>query len=543
MLRKDIKNEAEMARGKGRGVGGDPQGDRGAKFCVCPECGYFQEHLTEGGGLSTPCVEIKCPKCGNMMKGSDTKKLTMELFFRGDSILFEGGTLFKKDLIRVGDFYYIDEDGRKQKLSVTEKRIDSWIDCFNKYSENGGKIFVPEGHSVKASDNKGWVKRLMRENDTLLGILDITDKDMLASLKSNSVEDVSIAFKPDIMDDAGNKYDEMIWHVALTPIPAIRGQGGFVKLEDGNYSELKKEGKMEDFEDRLLVFYEENKGTEFVELKAPIALMKEDWNKAKFSNKAWTDVDKTKLDKSDFLYTPDTDQKSTWKLPYRDDTGKINIGAVKAIWGILQGARGKEVDIPADALGEITTKVEGWRKELGLGTEEETVEEKKTKEELEASKKKVIELEKKLEANKSADTKSLKIELEETNKKLEKLELESKAREKIQLEEKVTELVKTGKLPPAQKEKVLAFMQDTDAKTIELESKDKDGKVEKRTLSRADLLLEIFPGTPPYAGFKEETVTEPKTELEDKDITDTAQKVAKDVTGTTRTAQLEADKK
>jgi len=58
------------ARGEGRGVGGPAQGDGGAKYCVCPKCGHSEKHTEKG----TPCIKIKCPKCGTMMKGSDTSK-------------------------------------------------------------------------------------------------------------------------------------------------------------------------------------------------------------------------------------------------------------------------------------------------------------------------------------------------------------------------------------------------------------------------------------------------------------------------------------
>lgn len=63
------------ARGQGKGVGGAIQKDGGAKYCVCPKCGYSQEHKKEGTSKSKSCNEIKCPKCGAQMVGSDTPKL------------------------------------------------------------------------------------------------------------------------------------------------------------------------------------------------------------------------------------------------------------------------------------------------------------------------------------------------------------------------------------------------------------------------------------------------------------------------------------
>ena len=43
------------------------------KFCVCPKCGYSQEH--EAG---EPCGRIKCPKCETKLEGSNSKALETE---------------------------------------------------------------------------------------------------------------------------------------------------------------------------------------------------------------------------------------------------------------------------------------------------------------------------------------------------------------------------------------------------------------------------------------------------------------------------------
>jgi len=60
----DTEPEIEKARGEGIGVGGERQGDGGADYCICPNCGYKETH-TKG----IPCSEKKCPKCGTPLKG------------------------------------------------------------------------------------------------------------------------------------------------------------------------------------------------------------------------------------------------------------------------------------------------------------------------------------------------------------------------------------------------------------------------------------------------------------------------------------------
>lgn len=62
-IKKAVQEVAE-ARGEGKGVGGEPQGDGGADTCVCPECGATVAH--ERG---IPCAEQECPKCGVVMMG------------------------------------------------------------------------------------------------------------------------------------------------------------------------------------------------------------------------------------------------------------------------------------------------------------------------------------------------------------------------------------------------------------------------------------------------------------------------------------------
>jgi len=74
-----IMKRKEKALGEGVGVGGERQGIGGAKYCVCPSCGYTMKHERKGEGESKPCAELTCPKCGAKMKGSNTRNLSKEV--------------------------------------------------------------------------------------------------------------------------------------------------------------------------------------------------------------------------------------------------------------------------------------------------------------------------------------------------------------------------------------------------------------------------------------------------------------------------------
>lgn len=50
---------------KGRGQGGrNRRGLGGSEECVCPKCRHTEPHKR-----GVPCTEVKCPKCGTLMRG------------------------------------------------------------------------------------------------------------------------------------------------------------------------------------------------------------------------------------------------------------------------------------------------------------------------------------------------------------------------------------------------------------------------------------------------------------------------------------------
>lgn len=85
-----------------------------------------------------------------------------------------------------------------------------------------------------------------------------------------------------------------------------------------------------------------------------------------FSLKPWGSINKSKLPASAFLIVGEPDKKATWHLPYRDDTGKVNVGALRAIRVILKSGqfRGRKISfqIPQEVRDKVNRWWEEWQK-------------------------------------------------------------------------------------------------------------------------------------------------------------------------------------
>lgn len=95
----------------------------------------------------------------------------------------------------------------------------------------------------------------------------------------------------------------------------------------------------------------------------------------KMSTKPWGKVKKSDLPASAFLIVGDRDVESTWHLPYRDETGNISMEAVRAISGVIAGARGGAKFTIPDSIRE---KVQGWVEQIKKWTDEKSGQEAET---------------------------------------------------------------------------------------------------------------------------------------------------------------------
>jgi hypothetical protein len=131
---------------------------------------------------------------------------------------------FEKNVIDVGDYVH---PGTGRKFSITERRLDDWVDKFNRMRAQGRETPCPVDHSNKAEDNRGFVVKMRRDGKTLKSTLQVFGEDGVALAVRNRC---SAQFHPYFKDEKGNYYGDAIDHIAFTPIPVIGGQGPFVPV-------------------------------------------------------------------------------------------------------------------------------------------------------------------------------------------------------------------------------------------------------------------------------------------------------------------------
>lgn len=145
---------------------------------------------------------------------------------------------FVKDLIRVGDF--TGGGGSTQRFQVTANDHDPangkfalshWRDQFNAMRLAGIEVTMPLDHSNRTEDNRGFVRDMFIEGDTLYGITEAIGND---AIRLMSRAKVSINVMNSLASGNGKTYEYPIDHVAITTKPVVPDQRGFVAIAASN---------------------------------------------------------------------------------------------------------------------------------------------------------------------------------------------------------------------------------------------------------------------------------------------------------------------
>ena len=130
---------------------------------------------------------------------------------------------FRKEVLKTG--HYVKES-TKQTFDITIKFLDGLVATFDKWIAGGNKCPVPLGHERAhlPEFNRGWVRSLVREGNSLYGILELSDPDLALTT------DVSVCIENKITDGKGIEYENVLTHIALTCEPVVGELTNFMKL-------------------------------------------------------------------------------------------------------------------------------------------------------------------------------------------------------------------------------------------------------------------------------------------------------------------------
>jgi hypothetical protein len=147
--------------------------------------------------------------------------------------------LIRKQILAPGTYWVSDSDGNPTPFVVTDDDIEHYQKVGQKMIRNGLKIPVPMGHDDPndppepmteervARNNEGWVKGYQVQDGSLWGLLDIQDEDVARKART-TIKYVSPYIAPSFVDPVtGEKHENLIAHVALTPQPLFTGQKPF----------------------------------------------------------------------------------------------------------------------------------------------------------------------------------------------------------------------------------------------------------------------------------------------------------------------------
>lgn len=194
----------------------------------------------------------------------------VHIYRNNDELVDLGDNLFKKQILRVGDWLY--GDG---KFEVTTDYLKKVAENFKKgVIEN---VFVPLTHSDDPRDNTGDVKEVevSKDGKALEAVLSVDDS-AAKLIKDKKVKGVSCSIEENYMDKEKKiTVGSVLRHVALVMEPYIKGLAPFEQLADKSkqYIVLSDESKPIDSDEKKKLNIKKEK--KHMKIKKSEKLMKE----------------------------------------------------------------------------------------------------------------------------------------------------------------------------------------------------------------------------------------------------------------------------
>lgn len=130
-----------------------------------------------------------------------------------------------KDVLRVGDWPYVDKNGQQRKWHVTQDTLHEVANCFRDYQQRGNASNFIWGHS---DDNRDAIEPAdqLIVSDGVLWATGYFTPEEVKDLKNPSRK-VSIRVEENALDGDGNVYSQLPIHFAVVERPVVPGQGPF----------------------------------------------------------------------------------------------------------------------------------------------------------------------------------------------------------------------------------------------------------------------------------------------------------------------------
>lgn len=167
------------------------------------------------------------------LKPLTTKQLRVAGVFR--RIRCDQSTLpvVEKDILKVGTWHVVDENGDRTPWNVTHKTLLSLCQQFKRCRSAGNRIPWIEDHEGGAGQRVGDVVGLRISGNDLIARCQVTDRKYRASYGAageNTSQEVSVEVQENWMDGAGNVYPIALTHLANVINPVVTGQKPFKRV-------------------------------------------------------------------------------------------------------------------------------------------------------------------------------------------------------------------------------------------------------------------------------------------------------------------------
>jgi hypothetical protein len=145
------------------------------------------------------------------------------LYF-GDQVKGLGGNLFRKQLLRFGEWVHPNDPSKTMK--ITPELVKTLIENFK--AKILDKVPVPDTHTNSATANTGYVIGLEETSEGLDAILEVSDQTALEKLNKGLIPGISAAIHNNYMvKDSGKHVGPVLLHAALVDNPYIKGMKDF----------------------------------------------------------------------------------------------------------------------------------------------------------------------------------------------------------------------------------------------------------------------------------------------------------------------------